>query len=63
MNPRPLAFTRRTALLAAAGTLAPVLDARAAKAVQPAKPADHAPTGNIEPFTRGGNGLFQHLLV
>ena len=44
MNPRPLAFTRRTALLAAAGTLAPVLDARAAKAVQPAKPADHAPT-------------------
>jgi hypothetical protein len=44
MNPRPLAFTRRTALLAAAGTLAPVLDARAAKAVQPAKPADPAPT-------------------
>jgi murein DD-endopeptidase MepM/ murein hydrolase activator NlpD len=43
MNPRSFAFTRRTALLAAAGTLAPVLDARAAKAAQPAKPADPTP--------------------
>ena len=43
MNPPPLAFTRRTALLAAAGALAPVLDARAAKAVQPAKPSDPTP--------------------
>ena len=44
MNPRPLAFTRRTALLAAAGALAPMLDAHAAKAAQPANPADHPPT-------------------
>jgi hypothetical protein len=37
MNPPHPAFTRRTALLAAAGALAPVLDARAAKAVKPAQ--------------------------
>ena len=44
MNLPPPAVTRRTALLAAAGTLAPLLDARAAKGVQPAKPSDPTPT-------------------
>jgi len=39
-----LALTRRATLLAAAGALASGLEARAAKAVQPAKPADHPPT-------------------
>ncbi len=39
-----LALTRRATLLAAAGALASGLEARAAKAVQPAKLADHPPT-------------------
>ena len=43
MNRRSFAFTRRTALLAAAGALAPGLDARAAKPVKPTRPADHTP--------------------
>ena len=43
MNLPPPAFTRRAALLAAAGALAPVLDARAAKAVKPTQTADHTP--------------------
>jgi len=42
MNPPP-AFTRRTALLAAAGALAPLLDARAAKPAKPVQAIDHAP--------------------
>ena len=44
MTPRSFAFTRRTALLAAAGALAPLLEARAATGVKPATPAETRPT-------------------
>ena len=44
MYPRSFAFTRRTALLAAAGALAPLLEARAATGVKPATPAETRPT-------------------
>jgi len=43
MSPGPLAFTRRIAMVAAAGALAPMGAAKAAKPVKPAQTVDHTP--------------------